>query len=595
MAGGRFRAAVIRRGGWPQLLGLVLAVVLAFVASCRAPHAETDAPPAPPPPPFVVTVVVDQLAAWMADERFGQLPAGGGFARLRREGLYVKEMRYGHAVTDTAPGHAALYTGAVPRTNGIFANEMVRAPGAEPGSVLEDPDTRVLVPAVAGSFPQADDGSGASVSLRALRAETVADVLAFERPEARIYSVSIKDRGAVFGGGRWPTLTLWLDPARERFVTSTAYPGVVSAAVAEAIGPEAVRAARAQPWGLFDTAWVRAHAAGPDDQPGEGDYQGLGTTFPHAIRNAKALRATPMGDRLLLGAATAMIDEAAQERRPTLIAISFSSNDYVLHLYGPHSYEAWDELIRLDGVIADLLAALDQRLGPRGYALLLTGDHGGSALPELSRPGIWCDGGNHWERSCGERHRLIPREIAASIEGAVERELGTGPWVAGVAEPVVFLTPRGRALSAADRRRLVRAAGRALPVQEVIDVRAAAGSCPPLDDESIAALVCRSIDPTGAADLFLLPQKGDFFDPRYAEGRGTSHGSPYLYDRAVPLFVRAPGRVAAGSVVEQPVSFTAFSATAAALLGVRAPSGAAGEGRDLTSTTAARTERRGAD
>jgi hypothetical protein len=562
----------------------LFALVL-VAASCRAQHpAEADPPPpARTAPPFVVAVVVDQLAAWMADQRLGQLPAGGGFARLRHDGLYVKEMRYGHAVTDTAPGHAALFTGAVPRASGIFANEVIRQTGAEPVSILEDRETRVLVPAAAGGFPQAD-GAGASASLRALRVETVADVLAFERPEARIYSVSIKDRAALFGGGRWPTLSLWLDPTRERFVTSTAFPGVVSAAIADAVGPEAVRRARAQSWSLFDAAWVRAHAASPDDQPGESDYQGLGTTFPHAIRNAKALRATPMGDRLVLGAAVAMIDEAASDRRPTLIAISFSSNDYVLHLYGPHSHEAWDELIRLDGVIADLLSALDQRLGPRGYALLLTGDHGGSALPEMSRAGVWCDERNRWEQSCGERHRLIPREVAASIERAIERELGTGPWVAGVAEPVVFLTPRGRALPAGDRSRLVAAARRALPIQQVIDVPdAIGGSCPPPADESIQALVCRSIDPDGAEDLFLLPQKGDFFDPRYAEGHGTSHGSPYLYDRAVPLFVRAPGRVPAGAVIDQPLSFTAFATTTAALLGVRPPS-AAEAGRDLTKT-----------
>ena len=64
-------------------------------------------------------------------------------------------------------------------------------------------------------------------------------------------------------------------------------------------------------------------------------------------------------------------------------------------------------------------------------------------------------------------------------------------------------------------------------------------------------------------------------------GKGASHGSPYLYDRAVPLLVRAPGRVAAGQVDPTPASFATFTKTLAALLGIRAPAGDWG-GEDLT-------------
>jgi hypothetical protein len=51
-------------------------------------------------------------------------------------------------------------------------------------------------------------------------------------------------------------------------------------------------------------------------------------------------------------------------------------------------------------------------------------------------------------------------------------------------------------------------------------------------------------------------------------GRGASHGSPYRFDRAVPLFVRAPGAVEAGRRVDEPVPFTRFRETVAALLGI---------------------------
>src|SRR4029453_10361499 len=59
-----------------------------------------------------------------------------------------------------------------------------------------------------------------------------------------------------------------------------------------------------------------------------------------------------------------------------LLAVSLSSHDYVAHVFGPDSWEAWDELRRLDRGLAELLAALDALVGPNGYAVMLTGDHG---------------------------------------------------------------------------------------------------------------------------------------------------------------------------------------------------------------------------
>ena len=71
-----------------------------------------------------------------------------------------------------------------------------------------------------------------------------------------------------------------------------------------------------------------------------------------------------------------------------------------------------------------------------------------------------------------------------------------------------------------------------------------------------------------AGDYYVLVSRGSFFDPLYVVGTGTSHGSPYLYDRAVPLVVRAPGRVVAGIVNEGPLDFRAFARAATDLLGI---------------------------
>ena len=119
-------------------------------------------------PRLLMTIVIDQLPAWLAAARWPMLPEDGGFARLRREGL-TAELRYDHAVTDTAPGHAALYTGAVPRDSGIFANEVLGDDG-KPRSILLDDASRVVdVRGARGDRP----GS----SLARLRVETLADAL----------------------------------------------------------------------------------------------------------------------------------------------------------------------------------------------------------------------------------------------------------------------------------------------------------------------------------------------------------------------------------------------------------------------------------
>src|SRR5262245_6823480 len=103
-------------------------------------------------------------------------------------------------------------------------------------------------------------------------------------------------------------------------------------------------------------------------------------------------------------------------------------------------------------------------------------------------------------------------------------------------------------------------------VGEVFDVTALPATCP--DGEGVAALVCRSVCPGRGGELYVVPARGSFFDAHVVLAKGTSHGSPFLYDRAVPLLVRAPGRVAAGRTLGAPIPFTAFTRTVSALLGL---------------------------
>ncbi|HEX2571336.1 MAG TPA: alkaline phosphatase family protein, partial [Polyangia bacterium] len=361
-------------------------------------------------------------------------------------------------------------------------------------------------------------------------------------------------------------------------------------------------------WELEDAAWVEAHAGTPDDQPGEGGnfaadaklgYAGIGQRFPHRLPSPRALRASPFGDEALFRAAVAALDSEAAGRRPTLLALSLSAHDLIGHLFGPDSWEAWDELHRLDGMLGRFLAELDRRLGERNYAVVLAADHGSIHMPEAcggAGAGLGL-GMDRWQRPCkSDGHRLlqdrpsarptggdtVPGEVNVELVELLERLAAEVPggkreWIRGMADPYVYLSAEARA--PANRRRLLELLqSRRLPgVRRVVDPLAL-GPCPPIlasgTDESEDALLCRSVVPGAGGDLYLVPEPGNFFDPRLERGCGSSHGSPYLYDRTVPLLVRAPGRVKP-RVVEGPVPYSSFTRTAAALLGISPPRDAA--------------------
>ncbi len=542
----------------------------------------------------VVTLVVDQLAAWLIDERLGELPQTGGFARLAREGTRVRELRYAHAATDTAPGHAALYSGDVPRDSGIYGNESIDEPTGKRVSVLTDPRAQLvtadgIVPGTRASSAAKVGGQNLAVRLR----ET--------KPDATIVSVSLKDRGAIFGGGTAPNASVWYDTARGEWVTSTAFAKELPAWARARRSPIATLP---DAWTLADPAWVKAHALTPDDQPGEGDLGGMGTKFPHPLRTARdpntAFRATPMANDALLDLALAALDAAKSARpvstapapqprqptqvnpRTTLLAVSLSANDYVGHTFGPDSWEAWDELYRLDASLGRFFAALDARFGAQGWSALLSGDHGVVRMPEAYQG---CAAGmsqDHWQRPCDAGVRILPDPLGAELDAEAVKVLGPGRWVSGVADPYVFVTVAATRLEEPRRRTLDDALVRALRARPGVrsvyvtrDVAVASNTCAS-DDESETALVCRSVAAAGGGELYVVTQPGSFFDPSVVVGKGTSHGSPYLFDRTVPLFVRAPGRVPAGVLVREPVGFGAFARTAASLLGIAPPAGARG-------------------
>lgn len=555
----RVRAALVTRA----LLGASAAAALAACghaapapAGARgATAAPGDAGPAaeiPRAPRTVVALVVDQLAAWTIDERLAALPEAGGFRRLAREGTWAT-LLYDHALTDTAPGHAALFTGEPPARSGIFGNaEPVDVAGATKlQSLLVDPTTTLLAPPGGVVVPPGTRG----VSARRLRAPTVARALADAVPGARVASLSLKDRGSVIPAGSAPADVVFFEGriGAGGFVTSSAYGAAFPPALAEVAAKPGRWPAT---WTPLDAAWLAAHADGPDDDPTEGDFDGLGRTFPHPVRGPGAFRASPFGNAALVELARAWL-RATPDAPVRLLMVSFSSYDIVAHVFGPDSHEAWDVLLRLDADLAALFAELDATSGgPAGWAATLAADHGSARNPGAALRTVYarCRAEDHpdrWGRACGGGERLDPGALREAMRKELARRKLAPALVREVADSWVWLAPEAKALSDAQRheldhvvREVVARAGKG--AFETVDARSLADACGAGaaggGGDEVTELLCNTMA-DGAGDYYLVPQAGSYVDPGIVPGFGSSHGSPWRYDRAVPLFVRGPGAV----------------------------------------------------
>jgi Type I phosphodiesterase / nucleotide pyrophosphatase len=524
-----------------------IASVILFSASVSASCAGHRAGATPPlssrrptaKPPVVVSIVVDQLADWVLRERIGSLTKTGGFARLSAGGIHT--LTYDHAITETAPGHATLYTGKNPHEHGIVANERIDPTSRKRVSFLRDESTSLLT----ASGRQ----NAHSSSISALASATVSDIARqYFNDGISVISISIKDRGAIFGGGR-KGASVWFDADTQQFVTSTAFGESLPAwAVAPTMNLQKLQSEDALVWAPLEGAAAEALHAVADDAVGEGNLEGLGTTFPHAM-NGKGFdpkkagvrfRATPFADEAVLELATRAI-ASSPPSLPLFVTLSLSANDYVGHVFGPHSREAWDALLRLDLNLGIFLDMLDKRFGESGYSVVLTADHGVAPLPEKQL----ADCKAQASRTCTMGERIEQDALATRLREVATRTLGEGDFVLGVADPYVLLTKQAQHLESERHDKLVGALNLELMktpgIEAVYDTADETVLCKGESSSAETALVCNAMSHEVYPGLFIRVGEGSFFDPDYTPGKGTSHGSIYDYDRKVPFLLKSPG------------------------------------------------------
>jgi hypothetical protein len=522
---------------------LTALVVLAAACSDRAP--ESGPSTSPEQARLVVAIVYDQFPAW-AHEKYGEwLSPEGALRRTEARGA-THVVEHAYAGTHTAPGHAAIFTGMPPSGNGIGGNEMWTA---ERGlrSVIDDGEHAVF------GLP------GIFASPAALRVDSVADALRRTHGDrAKIAGVSGKDRSTVLAAGRDPDLALWYEKRIGRITSSTYYSAALPEWVATWIAGHPIED-YFEDWMPRDPERLQ-QLLGPDEARGEADYHGYGTTFPHNPGATddpnRTFRADPMSTDYLLDLARIAVSrlELGQDDVPDLLVLSVSSLDYTGHVFGPDSWEYVDHLLRVDDAVGEFLAELEQKTS---VAVLITSDHGGGHLPEVS------------QHSIPDAGRIYPDTLSGKMNAAISKELGDGEWVGAYAPPFFFLT--AAALEPDNRDRAMKTlteAMRSLPeVYAAYDVRAAAGW--QADPDPVKRAVALSIPDKFLGAAYVVLNQGSVDDEGFERGKGTGHGSPWPYDRQVPVVFAGPG--VANTISVSPLAQNRVAVTLCSLLGVAPP------------------------
>jgi hypothetical protein len=533
--------------GWfGRCAWFVLCTALGVVGLARTGAADARARK-PSRSKLTVVVVIDQLPSWLLDRVLGQLQADGAIRQTIERGAYMHQVEYSYASTYTAPGHAAIFTGAPPRDSGIDGNKIWDPTTGRKRSSMEDG-----VHAVFGV-------EGKTAGPRATWPEGVADMLKRTYPGSRVVSLSLKDRGAITAAGTRAESAWWYEPKAKGFTTSSYYVSQIPPWV-QSWHQQNPLSARWASWEALDPQrW--GLAVGADQVTGEDNPHRLGTTFPHSLKDLAdpyaAVVYTPTSTLWMLDFARHAIDQhqLCTDAAPDLLTLSISSTDYVGHAYGPTSWEALDHLVRVDAALGAWLTELRTRCE---LSVLITSDHGGAPLPEVSR-------------AMGHTaYRLYSQELAAQADAALDRTFGSRDWIAGYNDG--FLYWAADVFKRVDRVQVLRVAQgalRAVPgVHDVIDVQEAKrwGD----DTDAYRRSISLGIAADSNAALWVIPAMWSVLMETRRDGdAGTTHGSPWHYDTRVPVVYAGPSVAHVES--REPLPQCRVATTITSLLGAPKP------------------------
>ncbi|HEV8406965.1 MAG TPA: alkaline phosphatase family protein [Sphingomicrobium sp.] len=538
---------------------LRLVSTLCFLSASPVPAAPQSRPK------LIVAISVDQFAASVYARYRNDY--SGGLKRVS-SGVAFPVGYQSHAATETCPGHSTLLTGDHPSHTGIIANNWFdRSAG-----------TSVYCAAVAGT------GEAFARGPQMLKATTLGDWLKQKYPRSRVVSISGKDRAAIMMAGHHPDLVAWWmdgsmnDKPVFGFQTSR-FAGPAGSQIQSILKKEDDKIA---------ASW---RTAPPQLWPGEvpadcttlershrfGDLEMTGSVPPELALEATAqpgfigrkqfydaLHSSPLFDSVTLDFAAELAKrwKLGTKASPDLLAISLSATDYVGHRYGNGGAEMCAQVHALDRSLGKFLARID-RLGVP-YVVVLTADHGSVDAPErLQEQGV-------------PAQRVDTSKFVGALNAHLKQLLNIS-W-----KPITADDPQQLYLISADdpafflriRTEAVSWLKQQPNIDSVLTRDEVAAAVPPpgksAADLTIAERINESFDPERSADIFVVFKKFATLGwPRGPNDSVAGHGSPWDYDRQVPILFWWPGAPSLTSPA--PAETVDIAPTLAAIIGIAPP------------------------
>lgn len=506
---------------------LWLLLLVSFLTASAAP---------PKKPKLILAVVVDQFRYDYLTRFRSEYNAG--FARMLEHGAVFTDAHHIAAPTVTAIGHSTFLSGATPSLSGIAGNEWFDRDSQRIVTSVSDDKVRLLggVSGRTGSSPHR------------LLVSTLGDEMKMHGEDCKIIGISIKDRSAILPVGHMADAAYWYDSDSKHWVTSTYYVNELPAWVDELNKERPSQRYLGASWSPFDT-----------DGSGAKPFCTMvnGTDVPYC----NSFEATPWGNELIEEMAERAIvaEKMGHHAGTDVLAVSFSSNDYVGHEKGPDSPEVHDISIRTDRLLGKFLDFVDLHVGAGNTLVVLTADHGVAPVPEVNRARKMPGG------------RLSNEVLVQAVESAFTHKYGEGKWVAASATASFYLNTgliESKNLKLADVEETAANALRKLPhafrVYTGEQIRKGEAT-----QDYVTRIISNGYFRGRSADVIFLA------DPFYIfESSGTSHGTPYNYDTHVPIIFMGPG-IRPGSY-SKGIAVNDIAPTLANILGVQFPSGSAG-------------------
>lgn len=471
-------------------------------------------------PKLVVAISVDQLSSDLFAEYRSTFTSG--LKRLS-EGAVFPAGYQSHAATETCPGHSTIMTGAHPGRAGIIANNWIDLGIKREDKTVYCAEDERIEGTSFGDITRATQATYVPSAWHLL-VPTLGERLKKISPKSRNVAVSGKDRAALMMGGNEVDAIYWF--SRDKFVTAAGKKASSSIqALNKDLSPK-VNGARA-PFAVPAHCKTRMAKISHGEGGSVGDY-----TFARPKGAGRIFRLSPDHDAAIVSAAKAVTSQMklGQGEATDVLSLGLSATDYVGHAFGTAGVEMCIQMAELDRNLGEFFEFLDgQNID---YIAMLTADHGGLDLPERASL-----------QAMPAAQRLDFKLNAKVIGQAVKQELSLT-----TEDTLLYAdSPFGdyyvsRNLDAETSRKVKRAAMAAIAkhpqVETVLDGEKIANLAMPSgspEEWSLEDRVRASFHPDRSGDFIVLLKKGVTPIPSTARGYVATHGSPWDYDRRVPI------------------------------------------------------------